>query len=173
MSSEDVLSVAVENTRTLERYSRDINNEYIMQQDASFQRIFREVKDIYDYLRTIVNAIVVDGQFLVFNFRHRNNRVKRIKIQLIREDIDQMGLANLKMEKMQERLTAQLLQKDIEIKELKQKYEEMTQILQEIKGEIQGEKEKTRELAETLRVNTEKTQAIAHSISLVPVEESK
>jgi hypothetical protein len=31
-------------------------------------------------------------------------------------------LANLKMEKMQEKFTAQLLQKDIEIKELKQKY---------------------------------------------------
>jgi FtsZ-binding cell division protein ZapB len=80
-------------------------------------------------------------------------------------------LANLKMEKMQERFTAQLLQKDIEIKELKQKYEEMSQILQEIKGEIWAEKEKTRELAESMRVNTEKIQAVVHSISLVPVEE--
>jgi hypothetical protein len=153
MSSEDVLSVAVENTRTLERYSRDINPEYIMQQDASFQRIFGEVKDIYDYLKAEINEVVVDGQFLVFNYRHRNNRVKRIRIELIREDIDQMGLANLKMEKMDERLTVQLLQKDIEIKELKQKYEEMTQILQEIKGEIQAEKERTRELAETWRAD--------------------
>jgi hypothetical protein len=41
------------------------------------------------------------------------------------------------MEKMQEHFTAQLLQKDIE---LKQKNEEMTQILQEIKGEIRIEK---------------------------------
>jgi hypothetical protein len=40
MSSEDVLSIAVDNTQTLERYRRDINQEYIMQQDASFQRIF-------------------------------------------------------------------------------------------------------------------------------------
>jgi hypothetical protein len=38
------------------------------------------------------------------------------------------------MEKMQEHFTAQLLQKDVEIKELKQKYEEMAQILEEIKG---------------------------------------
>jgi hypothetical protein len=45
-------------------------------------------------------------------------------------------LVNLKTEKMQERFTTQLLQKDIEVKELKQKYEETTQILQEIKGEI-------------------------------------
>jgi hypothetical protein len=82
-------------------------------------------------------------------------------------------LANLKMEKIHEQLTAQLLQKDNEIKELKQKYEEMTQILQEIKGEIQAEKAKTRELVEALRVNTEKTQAIADKISLIQVEESK
>jgi hypothetical protein len=40
------------------------------------------------------------------------------------------------MKRMQEDFTAQLFQKDIEIKELKQKYEEMTQILQETKGEI-------------------------------------
>jgi chromosome segregation ATPase len=63
------------------------------------------------------------------------------------------------MEKMQERFNTQLLQKDIEIKELKQKYEEMTQILQEIKGEIRAEKAKTRELAETLSANTEKLEA--------------
>jgi uncharacterized membrane protein len=142
-----------------------------MQQDASFQRIFEEAKDIYDYLKAAISSVVVDGQLLVFNYRHRNNRVKRIRIQLIREDIDRVELANLKMEKMQERFTAQLLQKDIEIKELKQKYEEMSQILQEIKGEIRAEKAKTRELSEALRVNTEKIQAVVHSISLVPVEE--
>jgi hypothetical protein len=49
----------------------------------------------------------------------------------------------------------------------------MTQVLHEIKGEIQAEKSKTRELVEALRANTEKTQAIAHSISLVPAEESQ
>jgi hypothetical protein len=62
-------------------------------------------------------------------------------------------LANRKMEKMQERFATQLLQKDIEIKELKQKYEEMTQILQEIKDEIRTEKTKTRELTETWRAD--------------------
>jgi hypothetical protein len=173
MSSEDILSIAVDNTRTLERYSRDIDHEYIMQQDASFQRIFEEVKDIYDYLKSVINEVVIDGQFLVFNYRHRNNRVKRIRIQLIKEDIDRVELTNRKMEKMQELFTAQLLQKDIEIKELKQKYEEMTQIIQEIKGEIRAEKAKTRELAEALRANTEKIEALTHSISLVPVEEKK
>jgi hypothetical protein len=76
------------------------------------------------------------------------------------------------MEKMQERFNSQLLQKDIEIKELKQKYE-VTQILQEIKGEIREEKTKSRELAETLRANNEKLEAVIHSNSLVPVEESK
>jgi hypothetical protein len=79
MSSEEVLSIAVENTQTLERYSRDISQEYISQQDTSFQKIFEEPKDVIDYLRTGTNEVVVDGQFLVFNYRHRNNRVKRIK----------------------------------------------------------------------------------------------
>jgi uncharacterized membrane protein len=130
MSSEEVLSIAVDNTRTLERYSRDIDYEYISQQDTFFQSVFEEVKDIYDYLKSVINEVVVDGQFLVFNYRHGNNRVKRIKIQLTSEGIDRVELVNRKMEKMQEQLTAQLLQKDIEIKELKQKYEEMTQILQ-------------------------------------------
>jgi hypothetical protein len=49
----------------------------------------------------------------------------------------------------------------------------MTQILQEIKGEIRAEKAKTRELAETLEANTGKLEAVAHSISLVPVKKSK
>jgi peptidoglycan hydrolase CwlO-like protein len=108
-----------------------------------------------------MNTTVVDGQLLVFNYRHLNNRVKRIQIQLTKEDIDRVELTNRKMEKMQEQFTAQLLQKDIEIKELKQKYEEMTQIVQDIKGEIRTEKAKTRELAEAVRANTEKTQAVA------------
>jgi hypothetical protein len=108
MSSEDVLSIAIDNTQTLERYSRDINQEYIMQQDTSFQKIFGSAKDVYDYLRTVINEVVVDGNFLVFNYRHRNNRIKRIKIQLMREDIDRVELANLKMEKMQEPFTTQL-----------------------------------------------------------------
>jgi FtsZ-binding cell division protein ZapB len=57
------------------------------------------------------------------------------------------------MEKMQESFTAQLLQKDIEVKELKQKYEEMSQILQEIKGEICAERANTKELSETWRAD--------------------
>jgi hypothetical protein len=40
MSSEDTLSIAVENTETLEKYSRVINREYISQQDNFFQSIF-------------------------------------------------------------------------------------------------------------------------------------
>jgi hypothetical protein len=121
MSSEDVLSIAVENTLTLERFSRDINREYISQQDTFFQSVFEGVKDIYEYLRNVVNEIVIEGELLLFDFRYGNNKVKRIGIQLIREDINEVELANRKMEKMQENFTAQLLQKDIEIKELKQK----------------------------------------------------
>jgi hypothetical protein len=75
----DPPAIAVENTQTLERYSRDINHEYIMQA-ASFQRIFEEAKEIYEYLKVVINEVIVDGQFLVFNFRLRNNRVKRIRI---------------------------------------------------------------------------------------------
>jgi chromosome segregation ATPase len=75
------------------------------------------------------------------------------------------------MEKMQESFTTQLLQKDIEVKKLKQKYEEMAQILQEIKGEIRAEKAKTRELAESMRANNEKLQAVVHSTSLVPAKQ--
>jgi hypothetical protein len=71
------------------------------------------------------------------------------------------------MEKIQESFTTQLLQKDIEVKELKQKYQEMAQLLQEIKGEIRAEKAMTKELAETF-IATEKLEAVAHSISLVP-----
>jgi hypothetical protein len=80
MSSEDVLSIAVENTQTLERYSRDINQEYISQQDTFFQEIFEEAKHIYNYLKAVINEVLVDGQFLVFNFRYGIIRVKRIKI---------------------------------------------------------------------------------------------
>jgi hypothetical protein len=84
MSSEDVLSIVVDNNQTLERFSGDINHKYISQQDASFQKIFGESKDVYDYLKAVIGSVVVDGQLLVFNYRHGNNRVKRIKIQLIR-----------------------------------------------------------------------------------------
>jgi hypothetical protein len=80
MSAEDVLSIAVENTQTLERYSRELSYEYIMQQDTFFQTVFEEAKNIYDYLKAEINEVVVDGQFLVFNYRHDNNRVKRIRI---------------------------------------------------------------------------------------------
>jgi hypothetical protein len=93
----------------LERYIRDIDHEYILQQDTFFQGIFGEAKDIYDHLKAIVSEVVVDGQFLVFNYRHGNNRVKRIRIQLIGEGIDRVELANRKMEKMQENFTTQLL----------------------------------------------------------------
>jgi hypothetical protein len=80
MSSEDVLSIAVDNTQTLERYSRDINYEYILQQDTSFQKSFKEAKDTYDRLKTEFNSVVVDGHFLVFNYRYSRSRVKRVKI---------------------------------------------------------------------------------------------
>jgi hypothetical protein len=43
-------------------------------------RIFEEGKNIYDYLGTVINEVVVDGQFLVFNYRYSRSRVKRIKI---------------------------------------------------------------------------------------------
>jgi hypothetical protein len=91
MSSDDILSIAVEDTRTLERYSRGINQEYIMQQDTSFQRIFEEPKDIYDYLKAspslyltvdsikAVDSTAVDREFLVFNYRYSRSRVKRIR----------------------------------------------------------------------------------------------
>jgi hypothetical protein len=48
-------AIAVENTQTLERYRRNINQEYISHQDASFQRIFGEAKHIYDYLKAVIN----------------------------------------------------------------------------------------------------------------------
>jgi hypothetical protein len=51
-----------------------------MQQDTFFQTVFEEAKNIYDYLKAEINEVLVDGQFLVFNYRHGNNRVKRIKI---------------------------------------------------------------------------------------------
>jgi hypothetical protein len=40
MSSEDTLSITVENTQTLDRYHRTVDREYISQQDAFFQGVF-------------------------------------------------------------------------------------------------------------------------------------
>jgi hypothetical protein len=40
MSSEDTLSITVENTETLEKYSRSIDGKYISQQDNFFQANF-------------------------------------------------------------------------------------------------------------------------------------
>jgi hypothetical protein len=121
MSAEDVLSIAVENTETLEKYNRVINREYISQQDTFFQANFEEVQDVYDYLNTSFNEIVLEGDILLFNYRY-GNKVKRISIQLLRETIDPVEFAHLKADKMKEHFTALLLQKDIEIAELKQKY---------------------------------------------------
>jgi hypothetical protein len=45
----------------------------------------------------------------------------------LREVIDPADFAHLKTEKMKEHFTALLLQKDIEIQELKQKYEDMVE----------------------------------------------
>jgi hypothetical protein len=150
MASENMLSVAVENTETLEKYNRTINPEYISQQDPFFQSVLEGAQDVYDYLRALGNEIVVEKEALLFSYRYGNNKkVKRISIQLLREDIDRVELAHLKADKMKEHFTAQLLQKDTEIRELKQKYEEMTQILQEIKGEIQAEKSQSRKREET------------------------
>jgi hypothetical protein len=127
MSAEDVLSIAVENTETLEKYSRSINREYISQQDIFFQANFEEVQDVYDYLKISFNEIVIEGDILLFNYRYGNNKVKRISIQLLRETMDPVEFAHLKADKMKEHFTALLLQKDIEITELKQKYEDMAQ----------------------------------------------
>jgi folate-dependent tRNA-U54 methylase TrmFO/GidA len=123
MSSEDTLSVAVENSHTLQKYSQSINREYISQQDTFFQSVFEEALDIYDYLRTIINEIVIEGELLLFDYRYGKSKVKRISIQLLKEDIDPVEQAHLRAEKMREHFTAQLFQKDVEIKELQQKYE--------------------------------------------------
>jgi hypothetical protein len=127
MSAEDVLSIAVENTETFEKYNRVINREYISQQDPFFQTIFEGAEDVYDFLKASFNEIVVEGDILLFNYRHGNNKVKRISIQLLREAMDPVEFAHLKADKMKEHFTALLLQKDIEIAELKQKYEDMVQ----------------------------------------------
>jgi hypothetical protein len=73
-----------------------------------------------------------------------NNRVRRISIQLLREAIDRVEFAHLKADKMREHFTAMLLQKDIEIQELKQKYEEVAETMLLIKVEILTEKAQNR-----------------------------
>jgi hypothetical protein len=111
MTSEDVLSIAVENTKTLERYNRTINPEYILQQDHFFQSVFEGAQDVYDDLKAVGNEIVVEEEALLFNYFYGNNKkVRRISIQLLREDIDRVELAHLKADKMKEHFTAQLLQ---------------------------------------------------------------
>jgi hypothetical protein len=127
MSSEDTLSIAVENTENLEKYNRAINREYISQQDNFFQANFEEAQDVYDYLKISFNEIVIEGDTLFFNYEYGKNKVKRINIQLLRETIDRVEFAHLKADKMREHFTALLLQKDIEIADLKQKYEEIVQ----------------------------------------------
>jgi uncharacterized protein YtpQ (UPF0354 family) len=96
MSAEDVLSIAVENTETLERYSRAINREYISQQEPSFQAVFKGASDVYDYLKTSFHKIVVNGDALYFNHDNGNCRVRRINIQLLREIREPVELEHLK-----------------------------------------------------------------------------
>jgi hypothetical protein len=122
MSSEDTLSIAVENTETLEKFNRSVDREYVSQQDIFFQANFEGAEDVYDYLKISFNEIVVEGDILFFNYEYGKNKVKRISIQLLRETIDPVEFAHLKADKMKEHFTALLLQKDIEIEELKQKY---------------------------------------------------
>jgi hypothetical protein len=129
MSAEDTLSIAVENTQTLEKFNRAINREYISQQDTFFQGVFEGAEDVYDCLKASFSQIVIKGEFLIFDMEYgKNKRVKRISIQLLRETMDPIEFAHLKAEKMKEHFTAQLLQKDIEIAELKQKCEDLTRI---------------------------------------------
>jgi hypothetical protein len=61
MSSEDTLSIAVENTQTLERYNLSIDHDYISQQGIFFQANFEGAQYVYDYLKTSFNEIVVEG----------------------------------------------------------------------------------------------------------------
>jgi hypothetical protein len=106
----------------------------------------------------------MEGDTLLFNYEFSKNRVKRIRIQLLRETIDPVEFAHLKADKMREHFTALLLQKDIQIQELQQKYEDMTlrysAEIQELRGELQIEKAKSRE-------NTEKLEALAPLIPIV------
>jgi hypothetical protein len=144
MAAEDVLSIAVENTETLEKYSRVINREYISQQDIFFQANFEGAQDVCDNLKISFNEIVIEGDTLLFNYMYGNNKkVRIIRIQLLREAIDRAEFAHLKADKMKEHFTAQLLQKDIEIQELKQKYEEIVQRhsaeIQLLRGELEAE----------------------------------
>jgi hypothetical protein len=129
MSAEDTLSIAVENTETLDRYNRAINCEFISQQDNFFQCVFERAGDVYDCLKASLSQILIEGEFLIFDMEYgKNKRVKRISIQLLRETMDPVEFAHLKADKMKEHFTAQLFQKDIEIAELKQKCEDLTRI---------------------------------------------
>jgi hypothetical protein len=111
MSAEDVLSIAVENTETFEKYSRVINREYISQQDPFFQSIFEGAEDVYDCLKVSFNQILIEGEFLLLDYEHgKNKRIKRISIQLMRETMDPIEFAHLKADKMKEHFTALLLQ---------------------------------------------------------------
>jgi transcriptional accessory protein Tex/SPT6 len=100
-----------------------------LQQDPFFQINFEEAQYVYDYLKASINEIVVEGDTLFFNYEYGKNRVRRISIQLLREAIDPVEFAHLKTQKMTEHFTAQLFQKDIEIRELQQKYEEIAETL--------------------------------------------
>jgi hypothetical protein len=71
ISADDVLSIAVDNTQTLERYSRDIDQEYISQQDTFFQNVFEKTKDIYDYLKAEINEVVQPFLLLDYEFNRR------------------------------------------------------------------------------------------------------
>jgi hypothetical protein len=95
MSSEDTLSIAVENTQTLNRYSRAIDREYISQQDTFFQSVFEKAQYVYDYLKTSFNEIIVEGDSLLFNYEIGKNRFRRISIQLLREAREPAEFAHL------------------------------------------------------------------------------
>jgi hypothetical protein len=128
MSSEDTLSIVVENTENLEKYSCAINREYILQQEPFFQSIFEGAKDVYDCLKDSFSQILIEGEFILLDYRHEdNNRVRRISIQLFSEATDRIEFSHLNADKMKKHFTAQLLQKDNEIQELKQKYEDIVQ----------------------------------------------
>jgi hypothetical protein len=98
-----------------------------LQQTNFFQGGFEGGKDVYDFLKVSFSKILIEGEFLLFDMEYGNKKIKRISIKLLREAIDPIEFAHLKAEKMKEKFTAQLLQKDIEIAELKQKYEDIVQ----------------------------------------------
>jgi hypothetical protein len=109
MCSEDMLSIAVENTHSFEKYSRTIDHEYISQQENFFQTVFERVQDIYDYLTASIHEIVIEGEILFFDYEYGKNKVRRISIQLVKEEVDRVELAHLKVERMEKHFTTQLL----------------------------------------------------------------